>query len=152
MFLPLRGSFGRVTLAAALLTLAACGGGENPALETLSAAETSVPAALIGGWYLDHLVKTGQAPVSVTEAERFSVAFEADGRLRLRADCNSCGSRFAAAAGSLEIEPLACTRAYCPSAPLDTDFAALVGEAVAWSVDGAKLTLRAPAGVVVLRR
>ena len=43
---------------------------------------------------------------------------------------------------------MACTRAYCASAPLDSKFVALVGQATAWrSVDGG-LELRSEAGVL----
>jgi heat shock protein HslJ len=90
--------------------------------------------------------------VAPSGKERFRATFEADGRLGLQADCNACGARYVAGAGVLEVQPMACTRAYCASAPLDTQFAGLVGSASSWSIEEGRLTLRAPAGVVILRK
>jgi heat shock protein HslJ len=135
-----------------LLALAACGSGANPAADSLPAAGASVPAALAGNWVLESLAQAGQPTARPAEPALFTAAFETDGRLRLKADCNGCASSFVAGAASLDVSPMACTRAYCASAPLDTDFAGLVSGAKTWSVAAGKLTLRSEDGVVILRR
>jgi len=151
-FLPRR-SLPFALLAPVLLALAACGGGANPAADSLPAAgSTSVPAALAGNWSLESLARPGQPTVRPVEADRFTAVFETDRRLSLRADCNGCASSFVAGAASLDVSPMACTRAYCSSAPVDTDFAMLVAGAKTWSVESGRLTLRSEEGVVTLRR
>lgn len=148
-----RRSLAVALLGPALLSMIACGGGTNPAANSVPAAgHTSVPAALAGTWSLESLARPGQPAVRPADGDRFTAVFEANGRLPLRADCNSCTSSFVAGASSLDVSPMACTRAYCASAPLDTDFAMLVSGAKTWSVDAGKLTLRSEGGVVTLRR
>lgn len=147
-----RRSFHFALLAPLLLALAACGGGANPAADSHPAAgSTSVPAALAGNWFLESLAHPGQAAAKPVEADRFTAAFETDGRLHLRADCNGCASSFVADATSLDVSPMACTRAYCSSAPVDTDFAMLVAGAKTWSVAAGKLTLGSQEGVILRR-
>ena len=74
--------------------------------------------------------------------------FTADGRVSLRADCNRCSAAYEATTNSLAVGLMACTRAYCASAPLDTTFAALVGQATSWRVVDGGLELRSEAGVL----
>jgi heat shock protein HslJ len=141
----------RAILAPALLLLAACGGGSNPAGDS-SGGGSAGASALLGLWYLESLAPKGGKTLSITRSDRFTATFEADGRVGVRADCNSCGSQYVARAGTIEIGAMACTRAYCASAPLDTQFAGLMGASATWSVEGQRLTLSSPAGVAVLRR
>jgi heat shock protein HslJ len=142
----------RVVLISGVFLMSACGGGSNPAANDPSGGGNAGSSALLGVWFLERLAPTGDEPVSFTRSDRFTATFEADGRLGLRADCNSCSSRYVVRAGTIEIGPVACTRAYCASAPLDTEFAGLVGAASAWTTEGEKLTLRSRAGIAVLRR
>jgi heat shock protein HslJ len=59
-------------------------------------------------------------------AGRFSVTFTgAD--LQLKADCNTCTGTTTLSGATLTVTPLACTRAACGSAPVDTRFTNLVG-------------------------
>jgi heat shock protein HslJ len=58
-------------------------------------------------------------------AGRFNVAF-ANAALQAKADCNACAGAATLAGATLTVGPLACTRAACASAPLDTRFASLL--------------------------
>lgn len=117
-----------------------------------SGAASQAPAALAGNWELVSLAQTGQAPVRVSSPERFTAAFGDDGRLSLRADCNRCAATYKTQRTGLTVGPMACTRAYCQSAPLDTQYAGLVGEATTWSSTQGTLQLRCEAGVLNFRK
>ncbi len=144
---------------AAAMALAACGRASAPSIadppslggEHSGASTSSPDAALLGSWRADGLDLPGEPPVTL-EPDLFAAEFHADGTLALRADCNRCAAGFSAATGSLEVGPMACTRAACLSSPRDTQFAGLVGSATSWSVDGDRLELRSPSGAVHLRR
>jgi heat shock protein HslJ len=141
--------------------LTACAGsGEQfagptpPATEdgSAGAGATAASASQLGGsWRLVRLEKGGQASVELAPSDRFAVEFS-NGRALATADCNRCSGSYTAAAGTLTVGPLACTRAFCSSAPLDSDFTALLGGAERWSVAAGQLELRAPNGTLRLRR
>jgi heat shock protein HslJ len=81
----------------------------------------------------------------------FTATFE-DAQVGLRADCNVCGAGYAAGPGTLAMGQMACTLAYCPSAPFDTDFAGLVQQATSFTLESDRLVLRSSGGTVTLRR
>lgn len=109
-------------------------------------------AAIRGAWQLVSLQKAGQEAVALPAGHRFSADFQADGRVSLVADCNRCAAGYTAGAESLEVGLMACTRAYCSTAPVDTDFAGLVNAARRWSVTGEELQLTSETGSLRLRR
>jgi heat shock protein HslJ len=111
-----------------------------------------VPPALQGAWQLVSLQVGGQAAVPAPSGHAFTADFGADGRVSLVADCNRCGGGFAASGGTLDVGSMACTLAYCSTAPLDTQYAGLVQSAKQWSVTGSELSLESSAGTVRLRR
>ena len=107
---------------------------------------------LVGTWQLVSVTEKGNASVTVGEPERFTAAFGADGRVSLRADCNRCSGGYTATTGALTVGPMACTRAYCSSAPLDLTFTMLVSEATTWTAAKSSLELRGDSGVLRLRK
>jgi heat shock protein HslJ len=121
------------------LVFTACGASgpdsvAGPSVTTAASGGTSQDGtALAGTWKAVALVPAGAAAVAIGEPERFTVEFR-DGRLSLLADCNRCSGGYTAGAGTLSTTPFACTRAYCASAPVDTQFTALVSSATAWTV------------------
>ena len=107
---------------------------------------------LVGAWQLVSVAETGNAFVTVGEPERFTAEFGADGRVSLRADCNRGSGGYTATASALTVGPMACTRAYCSSAPLDMTFTKLVSEATTWTAAKGSLKLRSDSGVLRLRK
>jgi heat shock protein HslJ len=154
-------SIGRWPLFALLgasLAITACGAhgphalaGSSLPAPAASGGTAQDASALAGTWKAVSLAPAGASVVTIGEPERFTAEFR-DGRLSLLADCNRCSGGYTAAAGTLSTTPLACTRAYCASAPLDTQFTALVSSATAWTVSADRLELASPAGVARLRR
>jgi len=96
-------------------------------------------------WRLQSLQR-GDASVVSPPAGTFTVRF-AEGRVEVRADCNSCGGSYALSAGILDVGLLACTRAFCPSAPFDTEYVRLVEAATTVERADDVLILRSPSGV-----
>ena len=141
------------------LALTACGAaGTNPAGATLvppvsgTGGSVQPSVVLLGTWRALSLEPAGERTVSVPEPARFTAEFRGDGTLALLADCNRCICGYTATGGLLQTTPMACTRAYCSSAPLDTQFTAIVDSATSWVVTGDRLELASSAGVARLQR
>jgi heat shock protein HslJ len=132
--------------------------GPTPPTQTVTpdpGGETSATSvtALHGAWQLVSL-QEGDAPMtSIPEPERFTADFGADGALAARADCNRCQGSYEASSGTLAVHPLmACTLAYCQSAPLDTTYVSLLLSSTSWAVENAFLQLRSEKGVLRFER
>ena len=122
---------------ALVLGLAAC---DNPAAPD--------PAELQGTWRLISLQEPGAPPLSITDPAQFTATFDAEGRLQLKADCNVCSGRYEATETTIAVgAALACTKAYCASAPLDDRYLTLLAAAQTWRVNG-QLELASPAGTL----
>jgi heat shock protein HslJ len=132
------------TIALALplvLSLAGCEGFTGPSKSSLE-----------GRWQLVSLQLAGQPAVQAPGTATFTVEFATDGRLSVVADCNRCGSTYEAGSGTLGVATMACTLAYCATAPVDTQFSGLVGAAHNWALKSGELELRSAEGTVRLRR
>ena len=111
------------------------------------------PTDVVGEWRLRSIQQADQAVTTVPEPARFTVRFEADGRLAVRADCNSCGGPYRLDEDVLSTGPLACTRAFCiTTAPLDTVFVTLLDGASTVHVSGDRLTVSSSRGTLVFTR
>ena len=95
-------------------------------------------------WKLESLAYTDGTSVTIADPDAFTALFAGGERLHVQADCNVCNGSYGAEDSSISISPLGCTRAYCFSAPLDTDYvSALQAATTIQGIDG-KLLLRAP--------
>jgi heat shock protein HslJ len=110
------------------------------------------PSALQGEWRLELLQRSGSSTISGEVAGRFTVRFDEDGRISVRADCNSCGGTFRIEDQWVVTGTLACTRVYCPSAPLDSAFMEVLDGRSAIRFDGGRLVLSSDRGTLVLVR
>jgi heat shock protein HslJ len=113
----------------------------------------SAAVSLQGRWRLVSLQDAGSVS-RPAPAGNFSAEFRDDGRVSLVADCNLCSGSYKASTSSLEVNPvMACTMAFCPSAPFDTQYVALVIASKSWSVSAAgALELRSDRGVTSFTR
>lgn len=145
---------------APVLLLSACSASENgvnpllPSAAVLQDGATSRPtSALTGMWQMVSLQKAGQAQQPAPAGVQLTADFRTDGKVALKADCNVCNAGYEVGPdGQLKVGPMACTRAYCSSAPMDTDFAGLVGAAELASIKGDTLSLTSDAGTVLMQR
>jgi len=152
-----------LALPALALGLAACSGSGIPAVgptPPVAAApdgdgQTSATAvtSLQGFWQLVSLQEADASVTPIPDPERFTAEFRADGVLGARADCNRCSGGYEASPGALAVNPLmACTLAYCQSAPLDTTYVSLLIDSTSWKLEDAGLELRSERGVLLFER
>ncbi|HEY7819060.1 MAG TPA: META domain-containing protein [Vicinamibacteria bacterium] len=125
-----------LTLVTAALFASSCA-------DTLSA--PSVPDGVVGSWELRSLQLAGQPAVTV-EPGRYTADFTADGSLTVRADCNRCSGSYSSSGSSLEIDELACTRAYCGDASFSDLYSLGLDGAVSFQRSGASLAIRYGSG------
>jgi heat shock protein HslJ len=148
---------GPLAAAGLVLSLAACslnGGAALPAAPSTDGSSAAAAATLPGGtWRLVSLRETGQPEVAVARPDLFTAEFTAGGRIELRADCNRCAGSYTSGAASLSVTPMACTRAYCvATAPLDSTFTKLAGEATTWTAGDERLELASDSGILRFQR
>ena len=106
------------------------------------------PSDVVGvTWQLKQLQRAGAVVVS-PPAGSFFLRFADAERVDVRADCNACGGSYSLTGARLTLGPLACTRAFCPSAPFDTDYVQLAEAATAVERSGEVLILRSTAGML----
>ena len=130
----------------AVVTTSACSGPTSPS-------STSSLADRIGGtWMLVSRQLPGESTAPPPGTATFSLQIS-DGRAGIRADCNQCNGQAAVGADTVTVGPgVACTRAFCSTAPYDTQFVqVLSGESDA-SIDHGVLTLRSSRGVLRFSR
>ncbi len=110
------------------------------------------PSAVTGGvWKLQSL-ETSVLFVPVGRPENYTVEFRESGALAVKADCNSCSGTYTISGESLTIGALACTRAFCGEASLDTAFLAVLTNAASFGVTGPELRILSSKGTAQLNR
>jgi heat shock protein HslJ len=111
--------------------------------------DATEPTDIVGGtWRLERIRPTGNAEVvSVSDPSRFTIEFETDGQVSVRADCNSCGGRYTIADDeTLTVTDLTCTLIACPGAPLDTQFVGILQGARSIEIEDDRLEIRSADG------
>ncbi|HET9046437.1 MAG TPA: META domain-containing protein [Casimicrobiaceae bacterium] len=154
--MPLR--YPVVALAVGALAVAACGTppAAAPALPPVTpimippALAASDGDALVGrAWAWQRTQFADGKFVVPDAAERYTLEFQADGRVQLRADCNRGGARFDAGAGrTLTLSPAAVTKMGCPAGSQGSEFLHELSQVSAYLFASGNLvlTLRADAG------
>jgi heat shock protein HslJ len=108
---------------------------------------TSGPT-LSGPWALVAQQPSGQPEATPPAGSRFGFEL-VDSRATVTADCNRCSGTVTLDGDTLTMGPaLACTRAFCSSAPFDDTFLRLLADKSTASLDGDILTLRSERGML----
>ena len=100
---------------------------------------------------LQSLQKTGGELVVIGQPESFTLELRENGELSVQADCNGCFGSYELLPGNqIRInEPMACTAAFCPlSAPLDTEYVALLAASTSYEATQTELTLFSDQGTL----
>lgn len=92
-------------------------------------------------WKLESIERTGMATILVPNPEQFTVRFEENGNVAVRADCNSCSGRYTLEGSSLTIGNVACTLIACPAPGLDTTFSSALANVRTATASGNQLTI-----------
>ncbi len=95
-------------------------------------------------WKLESLAYADGTSVTIENPDAFTALFASDDRLHVQADCNVCNGSFGSEDGSISVGLLASTKAYCFSAPLDTDYTSALQAARTVATPDGKLLLHAP--------
>jgi heat shock protein HslJ len=131
----------------ALLLASAC-----PLVLASCGADAAGPSEVQGDWRLVSLTRADRSTIVIPDPPRFTVRFGPDGRVAVRADCNVCSGSWSLEGGALLTSGLACTRAFCSSAPLDTQFVAVLEGRSTTREAGGRLVLASGRGRLVLER
>ena len=73
-------------------------------------------------WKLQSLQRTDSSEIGIQNPERFTVRLEETGGVYIRADCNSCGGSYRLIDRDFQLGVLGCTKAFCGSHSLDTEY------------------------------
>jgi heat shock protein HslJ len=103
-------------------------------------------------WQLVSIEREGSSPIAVPDPSRYTLRLEEGGRVAVRSDCNSCGGTYSMSGLSLEIASLACTRAFCGEASLDSTYVQALEGRKAVSADASELTISGNGRVLRFRR
>ena len=130
----------------ALLAGSACSGPTGPS------STTSLADRLGGTWMLVSRQLPGETAAPPPGTATFSLQIS-DGRAGIRADCNQCNGQAVIGTDRVTVGPaVACTRAFCSSAPYDNTFVQMLAGESAATIEGESLTLRSDRGVLRFRR
>jgi heat shock protein HslJ len=103
---------------------------------------------LAGAWRLVSMRPAGQGETPAPANASYSVTF-ADGRVSIRADCNTCNGVFSLSGQTLTAGPtLICTRAACPTMTFENAYTQLVAGDSTVSLNGVTLVLSSSRGTL----
>jgi heat shock protein HslJ len=109
------------------------------------------PSDLQGGpWRLESMETEG-GMFRPQDPALFTVEFEADGTLGVRADCNQCGGTYTLSGDTLTVSPLVCTLIACPT-NRGQQFAGLLEGTTSVDADRNELEIESPDGTLDLTR
>jgi len=125
---------GFIILVALTLSLVGCASGSSTGLTAnawqWASMETTVPAS----------------QSVVPDPQNYTITFNTDGSVAIKADCNQVGGTYVASGSDLTITLGPSTMAYCGDASADTIFLASLSEVAAYSIANNELTLAFPHG------
>ena len=110
------------------------------------------PSDLQGGaWRLASMETETGGRFVPDDPGRFTVEFNADGTVGVRADCNGCGGSYTLDGDRLTVGPLACTLIACATGR-GQEFASLIDGTTSVEREGRELEIESPDGELVLTR
>ena len=95
-------------------------------------------------WKLETVAHVGSALVTVPNPDQYTVRFETNGTLSVRADCNTCTGRYVLDGSTVSIGNLACTLIACPTPGVDTLFTSGLQNAKTVTVSNNNLIMTGP--------
>jgi heat shock protein HslJ len=121
---------------------------------TMACTDNSIgPSDAVGGaWQLVSIQRNGSNPITVADPSRYTLQLDADGRVRVKSDCNSCGGSYTLSGSALQFSPLACTRAFCGEASLDSIYSQALDGTKTVSVNDSTLTLTGNGATLQFKR
>ena len=105
---------------------------------------SSDPQTILGRTWQWESTITPVEKITVPAPERYTIFLQADGRARMRFDCNRGGGGFNISTGKLSFGLLMSTRMACPPGSLDSIFIRDLQRVVSFFVDNGTLYLELP--------
>lgn len=136
----------------AVLSLFACGGTvASPSLVPATPpASLAIEAHVV--WHLRSMTSADGSFLAIEDPSLFTLTLGDDGKLDARADCNRASSGYRTNGNTLSIGPIASTRAYCTTAPVDQQFLMLLGGENSVTTSDATLRLSSSRGSLTFGR
>jgi heat shock protein HslJ len=112
----------------------------------LSSCDTATePSAVFeaqGNWQLQSFALDDGSTIQVPNPENYTIQFNGDGSVNVKADCNVCNGNYESKTGTdLQISVLACTLAHCGPESLDFRYTSALGSTSSFSRAGDELFL-----------
>ena len=92
-------------------------------------------------WKLESIERVGSPTITIPNPEQYTIRLEDDGRVQVRADCNSCTGRYSLSGSSLSISTVACTTAFCTLASFDGNYSAALENVRSVTVTGNQMVV-----------
>lgn len=119
---------------------------------TIAGTDSAPPADVVDVTWQWVSITTPVERLDVDAPDRYTIRFQRDGRLTVRADCNrGMGSYSVSPERGLTLKPLALSRAACPPGSLSDRFARDVGRASSYFLKDGDLFLELPVDSGTLR-
>jgi heat shock protein HslJ len=100
------------------------------------------PSDVIGPtWLLVSIERAGSPPLVVENPSRYTLRFEADGRLAAMSDCNGCGGTYQLSGSTVSMKALQCTLVACPQGSLDSQYRSALERAQSLARDDDELVI-----------
>ena len=100
------------------------------------------PSALVGVvWTLRRFEYMSGKVAAIDQPDKYSVEFLADGKVQIKADCNTGSGTYKASGDRLTIESIGVTKMACPVGSQGDKFVQSLGMAISYVLDGAQLTI-----------
>ena len=109
------------------------------------------PSDLQGAWRLASMETETGGRFVPEDPGRFTVEFQADGTILVRADCNGCGGSYTMSGDRLTVGPMVCTLIACPTGR-GQEFTSLLEGTSEADADGNELELESPDGTLEFTR
>ena len=146
--------FGFLAITGIITVVMTSGCAQNPATGSATAPSpiATAPAVVAGGtWSLQSIIGS-EMPTVTTEPGQFTLALGEDGRVTMKVDCNRGSGTYMLAGTVLTVGPLATTKAYCASAPLDDQFLRIIEGQSTIRVAESTLEVSSPRGTLRFSR
>ncbi len=87
-------------------------------------------------------VTTPASQTAVADPARYTISFEGDGRVQVKADCNSGSGTYHTNGPSMTIDVGVLTRAACPTGSLSDDYVRDLGAVTSYVLEDGRLALQ----------
>jgi heat shock protein HslJ len=103
-------------------------------------------------WHLRSMSSAGGSLLTIEDPSLFTLMLNDAGKIDARADCNRASGGYGISGNTLSIGPIASTKAYCATAPVDQQFLMLLGGENIVTTTDATLQLSSPRGTLTFGR